>query len=175
MTGPPPYPAPPYRDDAFEAALTWHVLRRRAAAALVDLLLCAIAIGVFVLFAVVLGVVTLGLGFGLLALIPAVPVLYNWIFPAWMSATPGQRLMGLALRRNDSLAPPAPVEALVWSLGFALTLTLTLGLLWLLVVLLTERKRALHDIVAGLVVVRADALTAPPPSWNMPRGGHPAP
>jgi uncharacterized RDD family membrane protein YckC len=175
MTAPPPYAAPPYRDDAFEAALTWHVLRRRVAAALVDLLLCGIAIGLFVLFSVVLGVLTLGLGFGALALLPAVPVLYNWFFATWMSATPGQRLMGLALRRNDTLGPPGPAEALVWALGFALTLALTFGLLWLLVVLLTERKRALHDIVAGLVVVRAATLTGPPPSWNMPRGGHPAP
>jgi len=166
---------PPFRDDAFEAALTWHVLRRRIAAALVDLLLCGLAIGAFVLFGLVLGVLTLGLGFGLLALLPLIPVLYHWFFIARMSATPGQRLMGLALRRNDDLGPPEGVQALVWALGFALTLTLTFGLLWLAVVLLTERKRALHDIVAGLVVVRAATLTGSPLSWNMPRGGHPAP
>lgn len=166
---------PPFLDDAFEAALTWHVLRRRIAAALVDLLLCGIAIGAFVLFGIVLGVLTLGLGFGVLVLLPLVPVLYHWFFIARMSATPGQRLMGLALRRNSDLGPPDGVQALIWALGFALTLTLTFGLLWLLVVLLTQRKRALHDIVAGLVVVRSATLTSPPPSWNMPRGGYPAP
>jgi len=166
---------PPFRDDAFEAALTWHVLRRRIAAALVDLLLCGLAIAAFVLFGLVLGVLTLGLGFGLLTLLPLIPVLYHWFFIARMSATPGQRLMGLALRRNDDLGPPEGVQALVWALGFALTLTLTFGLLWLAVVLLTERKRALHDIVAGLAVVRAATLTGSPLSWNMPRGGYPAP
>ena len=166
---------PPFRDDAFEAALTWHVLRRRIAAALVDLLLCGLAIGAFVLFGIVLGVLTLGLSFGLLALLPLIPVLYHWFFVARMSATPGQHLMGLALRRNDDLGPPDAVQALIWALGFALTLTLTFGLLWLLVVLVTERKRALHDIVAGLVMVRSATLTGPPPSWNMPRGGYPAP
>jgi uncharacterized RDD family membrane protein YckC len=166
---------PTYPDDAFEAALTWHVLRRRVAAALVDLLLCGIAIGAFVLFGFVLGVLTLGLGFGVLALLPLVPVLYHWAFIARMSATPGQRLMGLVLRRDDDLGPPEGVQALIWALGFALTLTLTFGLLWLLVVLLTRRKRALHDIVSGLVMIRSATLTGPPPSWNMPRGGYPAP
>jgi uncharacterized RDD family membrane protein YckC len=80
--------------------------------------------------------------------------------------------MGLAIRRDADLGPPESVQALVWALGFALTLMLTGGLLWLLAVLITQRKRALHDIVAGLVVVRAEALTPPPASWNMPGGGY---
>lgn len=161
----------PYPDDAFEAALTWHVLRRRMAASLVDLFLCFLAASLFFLFGLFLGVVTLGFGFGVLALLPAIPVLYNWLFVAGMSATPGQRAMGLVVRRDADLGPPDGVQALVWALGFALTLMFTGGLLWLLVVLLTLRKRALHDIVSGLVVVRAEALTPPPPSWNMPAGG----
>lgn len=165
--------APP-PDDAFEAALTWHVLRRRVAASLVDLALCALLAGAFLVFGIVLGVLTLGLGFGLLVLLPAIPVLYNWLFVAWHSATPGQRLLGLAVRRDGDLGQPEGIQALVWALGFALTLMLTGGLLWLLVVLVTTRKRALHDIVSGLVVVRAEALTPPAASWNMPRGGHPA-
>lgn len=163
------------RDDAFEAALTWHVLRRRVLASIIDLVLCLLLGGIVLLFGLVLGVLTLGLGFGLLALLPAIPVLYNWLFVAAMSATPGQRLMGLIVRRDEDLGPPDAAAALVWALGFALTLALTGGLLWLLVVLLTERKRALHDIVPGLVVVRVAALTAPPPSWNMPGGGYAAP
>lgn len=161
-----------YPDDAFEAALTWHVLRRRIAASLLDLFLCCAAGALFLVFGLILGVVTLGFGFGVLALLPAIPVLYNWLFVAMASATPGQRAMGLLVRRDADLGPPDGIQALVWSLGFALTLMFTGGLLWLLVVLLTIRKRALHDIVSGLVVVRAEALTPPPPSWNMPGGGH---
>ena len=169
-------PGPPLgRDDAFEAALTWHVLRRRVAAAIVDFTLSLLAAGFFILFGVIFGLLTLGLGFGVLFLLPVVPVLYNWLFVAGMSATPGQRLMGLVVRRDADFGPPDMASALVWALGFALTLMLTGGLLWLLVVLLTERKRALHDIVSGLVVVRAEALTPPPVSWNMGRGGYTVP
>ena len=164
----------PYPDDTLEAALTWHVLRRRVAASVVDLALCAVLACALFVFGMILGVLTLGLGFGVLALLPAIPVLYNWLFVTWHAATPGQRLLGLALRRDADLGPPEGIQALVWALGYALTLMLTGGLLWLLVVLVTTRKRALHDIVSGLVVVRAQALTPPPPSWNMPGGGYPA-
>jgi uncharacterized RDD family membrane protein YckC len=60
-------------------------------------------------------------------------------------------------------------------LVFYLTLA-TSGLL-LLVSLFTRRKRTLHDLVSGLVVVRRHiwrdwALTAGAGSWNM-RTGHP--
>jgi len=147
-------------DDAFEAALTWHVLRRRVAASLIDLALCLVLSGGFLVFGVLFGLLTFGLGFGVLVFLPVVPLLYNWLFVATMSATPGQRLLGLAVRRNADLGPPDGIQALVWALGFALTLAFTGGLLWLLVVLLTVRKRALHDIIPGLVVVRVAAFAA---------------
>jgi uncharacterized RDD family membrane protein YckC len=157
------YPPPPDRAAIFEAALIDQVIGRRMVASAIDFLLCAILAGVLILATTILGIITLGLGFGLFVLLPAVPVVYNWLFVAWMSATPGQRLLGLAVRRDEDLGPPGGAEALVWALGFALTLTLTFGLLWLLVVFLTPRHRALHDIVPGLVVVRARALWGPPP------------
>ena len=102
--------------------------------------------------------------FGALFFLPVVPLLYNWLFVAFTSATPGQRMMGLVVRRDADLGPPDGAQALVWALGFALTLTFTGGLLWLLVVMFTLRKRALHDIIPGLVVVRADALAPPFPA-----------
>ena len=147
-------------NDAFEAALTWQVLRRRVAAAVIDALLCLALAGLLILSGVILGVLTFGLGLALLTLLPAIPLLYHWLFLAFMSATPGQRMMGLVVRRDADLGPPSGVASLVWALGFALTLTFTGGLLWLLVVLLTVRKRALHDIIPGLVIVRAAALAA---------------
>jgi len=171
--------ASPDPDDTFEAALTWQMLRRRVTASLFDLALCVLLAGALLVFGLVLGVLTLGLGFGILLLLPGIPLLYNWLFVATASATPGQRLFGLVVRRDSDLGPPEGIQALVWALGFAATLMFTGGLLWLLVVFFTLRKRALHDIVSGLVVVRAAALTSPPASWNMPSqpthgGGHPA-
>jgi uncharacterized RDD family membrane protein YckC len=51
---------------------------------------------------------------------------------------------------------------------FYLTLATT-GLL-LLVALFTIRKRALHDLASGLVVIRERALTRGVGSWNMQGG-----
>ena len=151
-------------NDRFEAALTWQVLRRRVFASLIDLVLCLVLSGGFVVFTLIFGALTLGLGLGALFFLPVVPLLYNWLFVAYTSATPGQRMMGLVVRRDADLGPPDGAQALVWALGFALTLTFTGGLLWLLVVMFTIRKRALHDIIPGLVVVRADALAPPNPA-----------
>jgi len=80
-------------------------------------------------------------------------------------------MLGLTVRRNDDLGPPTGVQALVSTLLYYLTLA-TWGLL-LLVALFTLRKRTLHDLVSGLVVVRVramDALTPPPGPWNMAGG-----
>jgi uncharacterized RDD family membrane protein YckC len=92
-----------------------------------------------------------------------------------LSATPGQAMFGLIVRRHDDLGPPALVQAVISTLVFYLTLA-TSGLL-LLVALFTEQKRTLHDLISGLVVVRSRAwrdwaLTAGAGSWNM-RPGHP--
>ena len=49
-------------------------------------------------------------------------------------------------------------------------MTLAAGVVWLVVALFTARGRALHDIVAGVVVVRKRALTAAPEFGNMHGG-----
>jgi uncharacterized RDD family membrane protein YckC len=97
-----------------------------------------------------------------------------------MSATPGQALFGLVVRRDDDLGPPSLARAVISTLIFYLTLA-TSGLL-LLVALFTQRKRTLHDLASGLVVVRRRAwhdwvsatgtLTGGAGSWNM-GPGHP--
>ena len=68
------------------------------------------------------------------------------------------------------LGRPTPVQAFVFTLVFYLTLAAT-GLL-LLFALFTVRRRTLHDLASGLVVVRAQALTRGLGSWNM-QGGSP--
>jgi uncharacterized RDD family membrane protein YckC len=119
------------------------------------------------------GLVTLGLGLPLLGILPFVPFCYHMLFLAGpASATPGQSALGLVVRRNDDLGHPTPVQALVSTLLFYATLA-TSGLL-LLIALFTVRRRTLHDLISGLVVVRTRALTGSPASWNMP-GGSPYP
>lgn len=145
---------------------------RRIVAFLLDGLILAIGIrllaGVLFLF----GIVTLGLGMPLLGLLPVVPLLYNWLsLLSGLSATPGQAMMGLIVRRNDDLGPPGALAALVWVIGFYVSLALS-GLP-LLLALFTEGKRTGHDLLSGLVVVRARALTGGPRFWNMRAGGSP--
>jgi uncharacterized RDD family membrane protein YckC len=152
-----------------EYLLTEGVLIRRVFAWLIDVLLIGL-ICVALWFALMLfGLVTLGLGLPLLGVLPFVPFCYHVLFLAGpASATPGQSALGLVVRRNDDLGRPTPVQALVSTLLFYATLA-TSGLL-LLIALFTVRRRTLHDLISGLVVVRTRALTGSPASWNMPGG-----
>jgi uncharacterized RDD family membrane protein YckC len=166
------YRMPPLEDDW----LTEGVLARRAVAWFLDALLIA-AILVALGFALLLfGLLTLGLGLPLLGVLPFVPFCYHLFSLAGpMSATPGQTALGLIVRRNDDFGRPTPLQAVISTLLFYLTLS-TAGIL-LVVALFTIRRRTLHDLLSGLVVVRAQrlqtgTLTGGPRSWNM-QGGSP--
>jgi uncharacterized RDD family membrane protein YckC len=150
--------------------LTEGVMSRRIAAWFVDALLIGLLLAAlwFVLF--LFGLLTLGLGFGALGILPFVPFAYSVLsLLTAASATPGQQMFGLTVRRDDDLGPPTLLQAVVFTLIYDLTLAFT-GLL-LLVALFTVRHRTLHDLASGLVVVRArrlHMLTPPPPYGNMP-------
>jgi len=152
------------------------VLCRRCFGWLTDLVLVAMLVGALWSSLLLLGLVTFGLGWWFLGLVPLVPFAYHCLFlTAHMSATPGQALFGLLVRRDDDLGPPTLPQAVISTLVFYLTLATT-GLL-LLVALFTRRHRTLHDLVSGLVVVRRHAwhdwaLTTGAASWNM-HPGHP--
>lgn len=158
-----------YDDDAF---LTEGVVARRAGGWLIDLLVISLLAWALRMALFVLGVLTLGLGFGLWPLLAALPFCYNFLFLLGpQSATPGQQAMGLTVRRDYDLGPPTPLQALLFTAMFYATLMAS-GLL-LVVSLFTVRHRTLHDMVSGLVVVRAGAmetLTRTGGSWNMHGG-----
>lgn len=168
----PPGSAAPDMVWVSDAEMTEGAILRRIAAFVVDgiilLILCkALAVGFFVF-----GLFTLGLGMPLLGLIPLAPAIYTWLsLLSPLSATPGQALLGLAARRNEDLGPPGAFAALIFVLGYILSLML-LGLPTLLA-LFNSRRRTLHDIASGLVLVRAQALTRATGFWNMPAGGSP--
>jgi uncharacterized RDD family membrane protein YckC len=160
----------PYLDDGI---LTGGVMSRRCVAWVIDVFLIAVLVWVLWWMMVMFGLLTLGLGFGVMSVLPFVPFCYHFFSLLGAgSATPGQRMMGLIVRRNDDLGPPTALQALLAVLMFYLTMA-TSGLL-LLVAFFTVRHRTLHDLVSGLVVVRAEALTAPGGGWNM-YGGASAP
>lgn len=156
----------PYMDDDF---LTHGVMSRRCVAWLFDLFLIALLVWFLWWILVMFGLLTLGLGFGAMSILPFVPFCYHVLsLLGTSSATPGQQLMGLTVRRDYDFGPPTGLQALIAVLLLYLTLA-TSGLL-LLVALFTTRHRTLHDLLSGLVVVRARALTAGNGGWNMSGG-----
>ena len=162
-----------FTDYASDAELTDGVMFRRIWAWLFDLLLVGGIVMVLWVMLVGFGLLTLGLGLPLLGLLPVVPLLYHALFVAGSrSATPGQVLMELVVRRDHDLGQPSLLQAVLFIVG--LWVTLGAGVVWLAAALLTNRHRALHDLVSGVVVVRSGALnrtlTAAPGFGNMQRG-----
>jgi len=165
--------AAPFLDDDY---LVGGVLPRRCVAWLADVVLIVLLVWVLWWIMVMFGLLTFGLGFGVMSVLPAVPFCYHlFSLLGSPSATPGQQMLGLTVRRNSDLGPPTFLQALLSTVTFYVTLA-TSGLL-LVVALFTIRRRTLHDLVSGLIVVRVRAmraLTASDAAWNMP-GGSPAP
>jgi uncharacterized RDD family membrane protein YckC len=148
--------------DAAEApALTDAITARRVGAWLIDAIILAILLGVMHLVLWILGFVTFGLGWFLLGGLWVVPVAYLFAFVASPAqATPGQALADLRVVRDDDLGRPTPAQALVYAVGYAVTMAA--GAIWLVAAFFTRRARCLHDIVAGTAVLRANALGAVP-------------
>jgi uncharacterized RDD family membrane protein YckC len=141
------------RDEAFIEG----VMARRCLAWLIDALLIALIFSVLSALLLVFGLLTLGLGFGAIAVLPAVPFLYHFLsLLRSSSATPGQMLLGLTVRRDADLGPPTGLQALIFTVVFYLTMA-TSGLL-LLIALFTVRHRTLHDLASDLVVVRRETF-----------------
>ncbi len=170
-----PYPRPRGDDWIADDVLTEGVLPRRVVAWCIDGVLIALLAGTLFVSGIIFGVLTLGLGFSVLHVLPVVPLAYHWLsLVSPLSATPGQRMMDLMVRRDADLGPPDGWEALVSVLAFYATLAL--GVIWLGVALFTARRRTPHDLLSGLVVVRAarlrDVMLTPPSAdWNIGFGG----
>ena len=131
------------------------VLPRRTLAFVIDALL----IGMLTFFGYiaigVIGILTLGLGWLLFpVLFPLVALGYNaFTLGGPASATPGMRLFGLEMRSWDGQRMYALLAAL-HALLFWFSVSLLTPLV-LLVAVFNERRRLLHDIVLGTVLVNS--------------------
>jgi uncharacterized RDD family membrane protein YckC len=147
---------------------TGGVMSRRCIAWLIDIVLLGVLMTVLWLLLFAFGLATFGLGFGAFGILPFVPFLYHFLsLLSTGSATPGQRIMGLTVRRDFDLGPPGAIQALISVLAYFATLMAT-GVLFA-VALFTRRSRTLHDLASGLVMVRTDAmrsLTGGGQGWN---------
>lgn len=138
---------------------------RRLVAFVIDLAILTIPLMLVWIFFFVIGLVTLGFGFPLLGMIPALSILwaiyyYGTTLGGPRSATIGMRAMDIEMRTwygSPSYFVLGAVHAVVfWVTVSALTPFIVL------VCFFNARKRLLHDFLVGTVVVnnaaRAQAL-----------------
>ena len=155
-------------DPATQPELFEGVLARRMAAFIIDLIVIAlplIAAGTFIFF---LGLLTFGLGWALYWLLSPASVLwalfyYGWTFGSAASATLGMRVMEIEMRTWYG-APAYFVLGAVHAVVYWISVSVLTPFI-LLVGLFNTRKRLLHDMLVGTVVInsaaRADSLRAP--------------
>lgn len=135
------------------------VLWRRVVGFLVDVTILAVLIGGLWLVLVLLGILTFGLLMPLKVLvIPFVPLAYHGGLIGRYGATPGMRLFDLEVRAWTG-APPGYPQAFLMTVLFFATVIPTSWLV-LLIALFTDRRRTLHDILSGTLVVRRGRLEA---------------
>jgi uncharacterized RDD family membrane protein YckC len=152
-------------DPAANPELFEGVLARRCIAFVIDVIIIAIPVLLAALFIVIFGVVTLGLGWLLFWLFwPATViwaiVYYGWTFGSAASATIGMRVMELEMRTWYG-APAYFVLGAVHAIVYWLTVSYLTPLI-LLVAFFNERRRCLHDMLVGTIVInnpaRAEAM-----------------
>jgi len=142
--------------DLDNPALYEGVLARRVLAFCVDYLLVLLLTIPAAIVVALLGVLTLGLGWLLYAvLVPLVALVYVWrTLGGPNQATTGMRMLGIKLLRLDGGRVDGPLAVLHSVLFWAGNVVLTP--LILLATLFTDRKRTVHDLLLGTVVARAD-------------------
>ena len=138
------------------------VLTRRAIAFVIDLVVLAVPVILACLFILVFGVVTLGLGWALFWLVWPATVVWSLLYYGATlggpnSATIGMRMMDLELRTWYG-APGYFVLGAVHGLCFWISVSV-LSPLVLLVGLFNSRRRLLHDILLGTVVINNSVRT----------------
>jgi len=132
------------------------VLARRVIAFLFDLVIIAVPVMLAAMFIFVFGIVTLGLGFALYWLLPPASVIWAVVyFGATLggpnSATVGMRVVDLEMRTWYG-APAYFVLGAVHAIVFWVSISALTPFI-LLVPFFNERRRLLHDIILGTVVI----------------------
>jgi uncharacterized RDD family membrane protein YckC len=132
------------------------VLARRVVAFIIDFILITVPIGFAYLFAAIFTFVTFGLGIVLFWVLPAATVIWAVCYfgitlGGPRSATVGMRVMDLEMRTWYG-APAYFVLGAVHAIVFWVSISALTPFI-LLVAFFNERRRLLHDIVLGTVVI----------------------
>ncbi len=158
------FDARPHAYDPYtQADLFRGVLIRRMVAFVIDLIVLSIPVALAIVFIAVFGVVTLGLGWMLFWLISPFSVIWALVYygssiGGQHSATIGMRAMDLQLRTWYG-APGYFVLGAMHAVLFWVSISV-LSPLVLLVGLFNGRKRLLHDIVLGTVIINGSTRNA---------------
>jgi uncharacterized RDD family membrane protein YckC len=150
---------PPHAfDPLLQPELFRGVLTRRLFAFLIDLVVLSVPVILAIIFIAMFGVVTLGLGWALFWLVSPASVIWALIYYGASlggphSATVGMRVMDLELRTWYG-APCYFVLGAMHAVLFWVSVSV-LSPLILLVGLFNGRRRLLHDIVLGTVVINS--------------------
>jgi uncharacterized RDD family membrane protein YckC len=132
------------------------VRTRRIFAFLIDVMVMAVPLAFFAIFIFVFGLVTLGLGWFLFALFGPIAVVWALLYYGLTlggahSATIGMRMMDIEMRTWYG-APAYFVLGAVHAVGYWVSVSFLTPLV-LLVALVNDRKRLLHDMVLGTIVI----------------------
>jgi uncharacterized RDD family membrane protein YckC len=143
-------------DPAANPELFEGVLARRFLAFIIDVLIIAVPVMFATIFIFIFGLVTFGLGWALFWLLSPGAVIwailyYGLTFGSPASATIGMRVMDLEMRTWYG-APAYFVLGAVHAIVFWITVSILTPLI-LLVGLFNERRRLLHDMLVGTVVI----------------------
>lgn len=130
------------------------VRTRRMVAFLIDYAIVGVLLIPFAILVAIFGLITLGIGWALFSILfPAVALAYIWnTVGGPRQATVGMRIMDIRLERLDG----KPIDGLLavvhsvlfWAANVVLTPFILLATLFL------DRKRTVHDLLLGTVVVR---------------------
>ena len=145
------------------------VLARRCIAFVIDVVIIAIPVLLAAVFIFIFGLITLGLGWVLFWLLSPATVIwaicyYGLTFGSPASATIGMRALDIEMRTWYG-APTYFVLGAVHAIAYWFTVSFLTPLI-LLAAFFNDRRRLLHDMLVGTIVinnrVRADALRRAP-------------
>lgn len=157
-------------DPAAQPELFDGVLSRRVVAFIIDVVIITVPIALAYVFLTVFGVVTLGLGFLLFPLVYPASVVWALVYYGSTlggpnSATIGMRVMDLQMRTWYG-APSYFLLGAVHAVVFWVTVSVLTPLV-LVVGLFNNRRRLLHDMLVGTVVINSSVRA------QVLRGGQP--
>jgi len=143
-------------DPALQPELFSGVLARRVIAFMIDVVIIVVPVVLFAMFIAVFGLLTFGLGWLLYWLLWPIAVIWALLYYGMTlgspeSATIGMRIVGIEMRTWYG-APAYFVLGAVHAIIFWISVS-TLTPFILLVGLLNERRRLLHDFLLGVVLI----------------------